>query len=124
MNPFEIGVVSSIFTIGGLIGALVAGSAAARYGRLSTMRYTTGFFTFGPIFEATAPNVGLMSLGRFISGIGAGAAVVVVPIYISEIAPPQQKGFFGSFTQVSRRDLEDAFSSKLRTNMVSLPRRS
>lgn len=101
MTSLEIGVVSSIFTIGGLIGALVAGSSASRYGRLNTMRYTTGFFTVGPLFEATASNVGLMAVGRLISGIGAGAAVVVAPIYISEIAPTQQKGFFGSFTQVS-----------------------
>ena len=39
-------------------------------------------------------------LGRAISGLGAGLAVVVVPIYISETAPSNEKGLFGSFTQV------------------------
>jgi len=64
------------------------------------MQFTTIFFAIGPMFEAVAPNIGVMSIGRFISGIGAGAGVVVVPIYVSEIAPPAEKGFFGSFTQV------------------------
>ncbi|KAF2838308.1 vacuolar protein sorting-associated protein 73 [Patellaria atrata CBS 101060] len=100
MNSVQIGLVSSIFTLGGLIGALGVGPLSARYGRLPSMRYTTIPFTIGPIFEAAAPNIGTMALGRFISGLGAGASVVVVPIYISEIAPPAEKGFFGALTQV------------------------
>lgn len=100
MNPTQWGLVGSIFTLGGLLGALCAGPFASRYGRLRTMQFTTIFFAIGPVFEAVAPNIGVMAIGRFISGIGAGAAVVVVPIYISEVAPPAEKGFFGSFTQV------------------------
>ena len=100
MNPVEFGVVSSMFTLGGLIGALGAGSTSSRYGRLRTMQANTVFLIIGPIFEALAPNIGVMALGRLISGFGAGAAVVVVPLYISEIAPPAEKGFFGSFTQI------------------------
>lgn len=100
MNPTQLGLVSSIFTLGGLIGALSAGPVAARYGRLITMRLTTTFVVLGPAGEALAPNIGVMAAGRFVSGLGAGAALVVVPIYISEISPPRQKGFFGAFTQI------------------------
>lgn len=42
----------------------------------------------------------VMSAGRFISGIGAGAATVVCPIYISEISPADKRGLLGAFTQV------------------------
>lgn len=100
MTTFQFGLVSSIFTVGGLFGALGAGPLAGKYGRLNTMRYTTVFFTLGPLAEACAQSVELMAFGRFLSGIGAGAAVVVVPLFISEVAPPGQKGLFGSFTQV------------------------
>ncbi|KAF2397689.1 general substrate transporter [Trichodelitschia bisporula] len=100
MTPAQIGLVSSIFTAGGLVGALAAGPLSARHGRLKTMRLTTIFFIIGPVFEALAPNIGVLALGRFISGIGAGSSVVTVPIYISETAPPAEKGFFGSLTQV------------------------
>lgn len=100
MTSAKFGLVSSIFTLGGLFGALVSGLLAARYGRLQTMRFTTLFFAGGPVFEALAPNFAVLTTGRLLSGIGAGAAAVVVPIYISEVAPPKQKGFFGSFTQI------------------------
>ena len=100
MDPTQFGLVSSIFTLGGLLGALGGGPISARYGGYKTMLGTTSFFIIGPVFEALALNTGIMAAGRFLSGIGAGAAVVVVPIYISEIAPPKEKGFFGSFTQI------------------------
>jgi len=100
MSSFEFGLVTSIFTVGGLLGALLCGPWVTTYGRLQTMCYTTGFFTLGPIAEACAPNVAVLAVGRFISGLGAGASVVVVPIYISEVAPPNKRGFFGSFTQI------------------------
>lgn len=64
------------------------------------MQLTSLFFIVGPVFEAMSPSIGVMASGRLLSGVGAGASVVVVPIYISEIAPPAQKGFFGAFTQI------------------------
>jgi MFS family permease len=64
------------------------------------MQLTTIFFSLGPVFEALTPNIVVLALGRLISGIGAGGSVVVVPIYISEIAPPAEKGFFGALTQI------------------------
>lgn len=100
MNPSEIGLVSSIFTLGGLIGALAGGPSSSKYGRLRVMQFSTVFFSLGPILEALAPNIATMAAGRLISGVGAGASVVVVPIYISEVSPPAEKGFFGSLTQV------------------------
>jgi MFS family permease len=100
MTPTQWGAVGSLYTLGGLIGALSAGPLAGRVGRRRTMLYTTIFFAVGPVFEALSPNMGVMAFGRFISGLGAGASVVVVPIFISEIAPPAERGFFGAFTQV------------------------
>ncbi|KAL5119917.1 Bifunctional purine biosynthesis protein PurH [Pleosporales sp. CAS-2024a] len=100
MTPTQWGVVGSMFTLGGLLGALVAGPVARRHGRLRTMQLTTAFFSLGPVLEALSPNMAVLALGRLLSGVGAGAAVVIVPLYISEIAPPAQKGFFGAFTQI------------------------
>ncbi|EEH42083.1 glucose transporter [Paracoccidioides lutzii Pb01] len=100
MNAFQFGVVSSSYTLGGLLGALVAGPFATKYGRLLTIRATTIFFIFGPLVEALASSMEYLSVGRLISGIGAGAAIVVGPIYIAEVVHPEQKGFFGAFTQV------------------------
>ena len=99
MTPTQWGVVGSMYTLGGFIGALAAGPAAGRYGRRRAMQLTTIFFTLGPVFEALAPKIGVMAFGRVISGVGAGASVVIVPIYISEIAPPTKRGRLVAFQQ-------------------------
>lgn len=101
MDSTQLGLVSSIFTLGGLLGALVSGSLAARHGRLLVMRVNTILLALGPLAETFAPNIPILALGRLVSGLGAGVSVVVVPIYISEIAPPKEKGFFGAFTQIA-----------------------
>lgn len=126
MNSTQFGLVSSMYTVGGLIGALVIGMLASSLpnsskgtlaktnragslfsrlpsppsGRLSQMRLITLFFILGPVFEALAPQIWVLVLGRFISGLGSGATLVVVPIYLAETAPPSEKGLFGALTQV------------------------
>ena len=100
MNTDQFAVVSSVYTLGGLLGALAAGPLCNKYGRLLTMRLTTIFSVIGPVFESTAPSIGFLAFGRIVSGIASGSALVVVPIYISEVAPPKEKGLFGALTQI------------------------
>lgn len=100
MNPSQFGLVSSIYTLGGFLGALLSGPVSTKYGRLFALRATTVFFILGPIAESLAASIAVMSVGRLLAGIGAGAAIVVAPIYISEIAPPSARGLFGAFTQI------------------------
>ncbi|KAL5336127.1 general substrate transporter [Aspergillus crustosus] len=100
MNPSQFGLVSSIYTLGGLLGALLSGPVSTKHGRLFALRATTAFFILGPVAETLAPNIPVLGIGRLLSGVGSGAAIVVGPIYISEIAPPSAKGFFGAFTQI------------------------
>ncbi|MCJ1403238.1 hypothetical protein MMC11_006461 [Xylographa trunciseda] len=101
MTSPQFAIVSSIYTIGGLIGALTSGPLASKYGRVLPMRLGALFFIIGPILSSLAPSILVIALGRFISGIGAGAAIVVVPIYISEISPKESKGLFGALTQIT-----------------------
>jgi MFS family permease len=100
MNPPQLGLVFSSYTLGGLVGALMAGPISTKSGRLVALRLTTIFFILGSLIEAVASGIALLTLGRLLSGVGAGASIVVGPIFISEIAPPSAKGFFGAFTQV------------------------
>lgn len=65
------------------------------------MQITAVTFVLGSAIEALAPTPWLLGLGRFVSGLGSGASTVIVPLYISEIAPPAERGFFGAFTQIS-----------------------
>lgn len=100
MSEPEFAFLSSMFVVGGLAGALVSGPVSTAYGRLLSMRLTSAFFILGSALETLAPNVPIMSTGRFFAGIGAGASTVIVPLYISEVAPPKERGLFGTMTQV------------------------
>ncbi|KIW36712.1 uncharacterized protein PV06_11121 [Exophiala oligosperma] len=76
------------------------GPIATKSGRLFALKWLVVFLAMGPITEALAHRIWILALGRAISGLGAGAAAVVCPIYVSEIAPPDKRGLFGAFTQV------------------------
>ncbi len=65
------------------------------------MRLTGLFFVAGSVPLTLGISIAVMSVGRILSGIGAGAATVIVPIYISEVAPPRERGTFGAMTQIS-----------------------
>lgn len=101
MDDAQFAVVSSMFTLGGLIGALGSGPIASAKGRLLAMRLTSLFYIVGSIIETLGASISMMAIGRVFSGVGAGAATVIVPIYISEVAPPRERGTFGAMTQVS-----------------------
>ena len=64
------------------------------------MRLTAPFFIVGSLMEAVAPSIPIIAIGRFLSGVGAGASIVVGPIYISEVSPSGSRGLFGALTQI------------------------
>ena len=100
MTPAEFATVSSIYTLGGLVGALSAGPISSQRGRVLPMRITTPFHILGSLMEALAPNIAVIAIGRFLSGLASGAMLVVGPIYISEISPASAKGALGAMTQI------------------------
>ncbi|KAK2671269.1 Sugar/inositol transporter [Fusarium oxysporum f. sp. vasinfectum] len=101
MDEASFATISSIFMLGGLLGALASGPFSSKRGRLPAMRITGLLYLFGAAVETVAGSVFVMVLGRLFAGIGAGASTVVVPLYISEIAPPKERGLFGFMTQIS-----------------------
>lgn len=101
MTAPEFAAISAVFTVGGLLGALTSGPFSSSRGRRLSMQITALFYLLGSVVVTSAKSVPVMIVGRFLEGVAAGASTVVVPLYISEVAPPSQRGFFGSFTQVS-----------------------
>jgi MFS family permease len=65
------------------------------------MQATAVFYLVGSSIETFASSVPVMIVARFLTGLGAGASTVIVPLYISEVAPPTKRGLFGAFTQIS-----------------------
>lgn len=101
LSPSQIGLITSAFTIGGLLSAVVAGPVSDRRGRLQPMKAAALLFIIGSILESLSSHFIILVCGRFISGLAAGVSVVVVPMFISETAPAISSGFCGSLTQVT-----------------------
>ena len=101
MSEARFATVSSVYTIGGLIGALAAGPFCSRNGRRPAMAVTAFVFLVGSLVETFSASVAMLAVGRVLNGLSAGASTVIVPLYISEVAPPASRGFFGAFTQIT-----------------------
>ena len=57
-------------------------------------------FTVGALGAAAAPSAGLLVAARFVIGLAVGSAALVVPLYLSEIAPTQIRGAISSLNQM------------------------
>jgi sugar porter (SP) family MFS transporter len=84
--------------IGTVIGSLIAGVPAQKYGRKKVLTVIAILYLLSAIGCALTPVWLLFITFRFIGGIAVGASSVVGPMYISEVAPPQIRGrLAGSF---------------------------
>lgn len=87
-----IGQVVAMGLYGTVIGALVAGFLADRYGRKYILICISILYLLSAIGSALAPEVYSLMAFRLLGGLGVGASSVVAPMYISEIAPPEKRG--------------------------------
>ena len=77
---------------GTVIGALFGGIPCDRIGRKRTLFWIAILYLISAIGSALATDVYSLMIFRFIGGLGVGASSVAAPIYISEIAPTNQRG--------------------------------
>ncbi|XP_035697052.1 solute carrier family 2, facilitated glucose transporter member 5-like [Branchiostoma floridae] len=93
----------SIYCLGGLIGSLLVGPLASKIGRKGTILFNNIFslsaaaLMFGARF---ANSYHMIILGRTIVGIHNGLSIGVVPMYLSEISPPNLRGGIGVTSQL------------------------
>jgi len=77
---------------GTVIGAMIGGIPAEKFGRKKTLFWIGVLFAASAIGTALAPNPYMFSFFRFIGGLGIGVSSVVAPTYISEISTPGARG--------------------------------
>jgi MFS transporter, SP family, sugar:H+ symporter len=87
--------------IGAAIGAFSAGRVADRFGRLKAMWMAAGLFLLSAIGTGLSGSLALLIAFRVIGGVAVGAASVIAPAYIAEIAPARIRGRLGSLQQLA-----------------------
>ncbi len=78
--------------IGTVIGSMVAGNPAEKYGRKRVLQAIGLLYLVTSLVTAFTPSWIPFIVFRFLGGVGVGASSVVGPMYISEIAPAHSRG--------------------------------
>lgn len=86
------GVAMASALYGTVVGSLVGGWPADRFGRRTTLLWIGVLYLIGAVGSALARNVEVFIAARFVGGLGIGISTVVAPMYIAEIAPPKSRG--------------------------------
>tara|TARA_R100001369_G_scaffold92715_1_gene139312 strand:- start:112 stop:1485 length:1374 start_codon:yes stop_codon:yes gene_type:complete len=86
---------------GCLFGAMFAGYASDKLGRKKVLLATAILFSLSAIGSALPNNLTQFVTARFIGGLGVGAASMLSPLYISEIAPAKLRGMLVSLYQLA-----------------------
>src|SRR3974390_433876 len=94
LTPAEVGFIFSAGYFGQLIGAILFGSLAERFGRLRVLLFTILLFVAMDISCLFAWGAWSMILFRFLQGIGTGGEVPVASAYINEYIGARQRGRF------------------------------
>ncbi|GAB2483662.1 sugar porter family MFS transporter [Luteococcus sediminum] len=92
LSSTELGAVVGVALLGTILGAATAGYPADRFGRKKLLFAIGILYVLGALGSAFAHEVWVLSLFRFLGGIGVGAASVCAPIYTAEIAPAKVRG--------------------------------
>ncbi len=100
-SPLVQGVAMSTALIGCLVGAMVAGSAADRYGRKPLLVLSAVLFTVSAVATGLFSNLSLFNIARFIGGVGIGIASTLAPMYIAEVSPADIRGRMVSLNQMT-----------------------
>jgi SP family sugar:H+ symporter-like MFS transporter len=87
--------------LGCAVGAFVAGAVADRHGRRPTMLLNAVLFLVSAVATGLAGSAGFFIASRLVGGLAIGAASVLAPMYIAEVAPAHMRGRLASLQQMA-----------------------
>lgn len=83
------------------LAMLVAGPLSDRFGRKPILHCAAILFAVSALASALAPNFFALVIARIVGGLGVGAALIIAPMYIAEIAPAANRGRMVSINQLN-----------------------
>ncbi|QLQ79551.1 hypothetical protein HG537_0C01980 [Torulaspora globosa] len=100
LDDEQFGVVTAMFSLGGIAGSYYAGGLADRFGRRTVAFYTSLIGVLGSLLLFASNSYRALITGRIIVGVASGTSIVVTPLLINEIAPADWRGALGSLNQL------------------------
>jgi SP family sugar:H+ symporter-like MFS transporter len=101
LSNLVLGFVVSSALLGSAVGAWFAGPLADRYGRIKVMVLAATVFFISALGSGLSFTAWELTIWRIFGGLAVGAASVIAPAYIAEVAPPDIRGRLGSLQQLA-----------------------
>jgi sugar porter (SP) family MFS transporter len=100
-NELQLGWGVSSLLVGAIVGAFVSGVLSDIYGRKKILIFVALFFAVSCIFTALATSSVVFISARLFGGLAVGAASVLSPMYVAEVAPPKNRGMLVAIYQLA-----------------------
>ena len=101
LSKIELGWAVASLTLTATIAMMLAGPLSDRLGRRPVLKIAAALFALSAVASAVAPDFITLVAARMLGGFGVGAALIIAPMYIAEIAPPDLRGRMVSFNQLN-----------------------
>jgi MFS family permease len=92
LSPAMLGFTVSSALWGTVLGSILAGGPADRFGRRASLYWLAVFYVVSALGCALAPDYPWLIGFRIVGGLAIGASSVIGPMYIAEISPAEKRG--------------------------------
>jgi MFS transporter, SP family, solute carrier family 2 (myo-inositol transporter), member 13 len=101
LNSWQEELVVATTVFGAMVSSMASGPLCDKFGRKPIVLSSALVFVIGSIVMACAESFEVLVTGRFIVGLGVGAASMNMPVIISEMAETSQRGTLVTCVNVS-----------------------
>jgi MFS family permease len=101
LTKIQLGWAVSSLALTATLGMMLSGPLSDRIGRRPVLKIAAALFAVSAVASALAPGFVTLVLARMVGGLGVGAALVIAPMYIAEMAPAASRGRMVSFNQLN-----------------------
>jgi len=101
LSKIELGWSVASLTLTATLAMMVSGPLSDRLGRRPVLKIAAVLFAISAVASAVAPSFITLVAARMLGGFGVGAALIIAPMYIAEIAPATMRGRMVSFNQLN-----------------------
>jgi SP family arabinose:H+ symporter-like MFS transporter len=101
LTKIELGWSVASLTLTATLAMMVSGPISDRLGRRAVLKMAAALFALSAVASALAPSFVALVAARMLGGFGVGAALIIAPMYIAEIAPAAMRGRMVSFNQLN-----------------------
>ncbi|KAF7027876.1 hypothetical protein CFC21_039872 [Triticum aestivum] len=100
ISDVQVEIMMGILSVYALLGSFLGARTSDWVGRRLTVVFAAAIFFTGSLLMGFAVNYAMLMVGRFVTGVGVGYAIMVAPVYTAEVSPASARGFLTSFTEV------------------------